>query len=229
MRSVWIAAPAIGAVAIVVAKAFIGDMVQEEARTRLHRIPFALIRMAITQVPRELRDDLAAEWTAELAFVLSGTEGLPVTGLVRGIRYSVGLLLAALAITDGLERGNSNSAGDLGRIVIGCASALLGSAGVADGILLVARHGLTITEFAGGACMTLRWATSGAMLALGKFAGFPPPFLLACASNVTFYVYQGDPVRLAWPGLGVGVVLRLPGSNRGHPHGHAATGSFTSR
>jgi len=36
------------------------------------------------------------------------------------------------------------------------------------------------------------------MLALGKFAGFPLPFLLACASNVKFYVYQGDPVRLAW-------------------------------
>jgi len=73
MRCVWIAAPAIGAVAIAVAKVVIGDMVQEKARTCLHRIPFALIRMAMTQVPRELRDDLAAEYTAELAFVLSGT------------------------------------------------------------------------------------------------------------------------------------------------------------
>jgi hypothetical protein len=44
------------------------------------------------RVPRDLRDDLAEEWQAELEFVLTGAEGMPLTRLVRGIRYTAGLL-----------------------------------------------------------------------------------------------------------------------------------------
>jgi hypothetical protein len=78
-------------------------MLQEEAATRLSRIPFALIRLATARLPRELRDDMAAEWRAELHFVLHGTEGLPLARLLRGIRYSLGMVKSAPAIADNLK------------------------------------------------------------------------------------------------------------------------------
>ena len=48
-------------------------------------------------------DDVAAEWRAELDFALRGTDGEPITRLLRGIRYSAGLLISAPAIADSLR------------------------------------------------------------------------------------------------------------------------------
>jgi hypothetical protein len=84
-------------------KAAVGSVLQEEDETRLGRIPLALIRLASARLPRELRDDLAAEWRAELYHVLHGREGRPLTRLLRGIRYSAGLVISAPAIADGLN------------------------------------------------------------------------------------------------------------------------------
>jgi hypothetical protein len=103
MSVLWVAALVIIATAISALKAAIGGMIREEACTRLGRIPFALIRLAARRVPAGMREDLAAEWTAELEFVLTGTDGMPLTRLVRGIRYSAGLLKSACEITDGLR------------------------------------------------------------------------------------------------------------------------------
>lgn len=103
MSGLWVAVLLLMGIAIGVVKAAVGDMIQEEARTRLGRIPFALIRIATLRVPPGLRDDLAAEWNAELGFLLTGTDGMPVTRLLRGIRYSAGFLLSARKITDALR------------------------------------------------------------------------------------------------------------------------------
>jgi hypothetical protein len=100
---------AIGAAAGGVLKAVMSGMMQEEASTRLNRIPLALIRLATTRVPDELRAELAAEWTAVLELVLRGTEGMPLTKLWRGIRYASGLLLSAGLIGEGLADANSRS------------------------------------------------------------------------------------------------------------------------
>jgi hypothetical protein len=108
MSSLWAAALVIGALVIGVAKAVIGDMIQEEARTRLGRIPFALIRLAGRRVSADMREDLTAEWTAELDFLLTGTAGMPLTRLARGIRYSAGLMLSAREITKGLARKDTS-------------------------------------------------------------------------------------------------------------------------
>ncbi len=80
----------------------LADLMSEEARTRLARIPFAIVRLARARLPRDLRDDLAQEWDAELMFVLTGTEGMPITRLLRGTRFALGLLRAAPAVADGL-------------------------------------------------------------------------------------------------------------------------------
>jgi hypothetical protein len=134
MSSIWVAAVVIVGMAIGIVKAAIGEMVQEEVSTRLGRIPFALIRLACIQVPPELRDDLAAEWNAELEFLLTGTDGMPLTRLVRGIRYSAALLFSAHAITDGLTRGNASRDARLTR-----SAAVLLVASTAGFIYVVAR------------------------------------------------------------------------------------------
>jgi hypothetical protein len=83
----------------------ITQMCQEEMRTRLSRLPNALIRLATSRLPAHARADLADEWQAELAFVLTGTAGLPLTRLLRGTRYAIGLLW----VSHGIARELSGS------------------------------------------------------------------------------------------------------------------------
>jgi hypothetical protein len=88
---------------VLVAEAVIGRILQEEAVRRLGRIPFALVSLASARLPRELREEVAAEWRAELDFALRGADGRPLTRLLRGIRYAAGLLMSAPAIADSLR------------------------------------------------------------------------------------------------------------------------------
>jgi transcriptional regulator with XRE-family HTH domain len=67
----------------------------EEIRGRLDRLPHLLIRLASRRVPGDVRDELIDEWTAELHEILHGAEALPVTRLVCGIRFGLGLLRTA--------------------------------------------------------------------------------------------------------------------------------------
>ena len=69
-------------------------MCQEEIQTRLGRLPNLLIRLAALRLPRDVRSDLASEWLAEVDRIVSGTEGLPVTRLLKGLRYAADLLRA---------------------------------------------------------------------------------------------------------------------------------------
>ena len=66
----------------------ITGMFDEEIRTRLSRLPNAVIFLIALRLPREIRRDLVDEWTAELLAVVSGTEGLPVTRLLAGLEYA---------------------------------------------------------------------------------------------------------------------------------------------
>jgi hypothetical protein len=70
----------------------LNTMCLEEIVTRIGGIPSALIRLAASRLPRQARDDLADEWRAELDFILRDTDGLPITRLLRGMRYAIGLL-----------------------------------------------------------------------------------------------------------------------------------------
>jgi DNA-binding transcriptional MerR regulator len=72
-----------------------GEMLKEEMQTRLCRIPNAVIRIAVLRLPEHSRSDLADEWLSELAFIVNDTEGLPVTRLLRGIRFAGSLLWTA--------------------------------------------------------------------------------------------------------------------------------------
>lgn len=72
-----------------------GEMLKEEMQTRLCRIPNAVIRVAVLRLPRQSRSEMAAEWLSELAFIVNDTEGLPVTRLLRGVRFAGSLLWTA--------------------------------------------------------------------------------------------------------------------------------------
>jgi hypothetical protein len=85
----WLLLPLAGAYALG------KTMAQQEAETRLSQLPSALIRLAVRRLPPDLRDDMAAEWKAELEFILTGTDGLPLTRLWRGTRYAGSLLASA--------------------------------------------------------------------------------------------------------------------------------------
>ena len=73
--------------------AVLTDMCKDEVRTRLDRLPYLLLRVAALRVSGAVRSDLTGEWDAELDFILHGTEGLPLTRLLRGVSYSADLLL----------------------------------------------------------------------------------------------------------------------------------------
>jgi hypothetical protein len=76
----------------------LGAMCSEEINTRIGRLPNALIHVAALRLPRDARSDLTDEWTAELDFIVSGTDGLPVTRLVRGLRFAASLLRVAPSV-----------------------------------------------------------------------------------------------------------------------------------
>jgi hypothetical protein len=101
MKTALILATAFATLIGVLVKTVLGAMVQEEAATRLSRLPIVLVRLAAARLPHGLRADLASEWQAELHHVLYGTEGIPLTRLMRGIQFSAGLLLSAPAVADG--------------------------------------------------------------------------------------------------------------------------------
>jgi exopolysaccharide biosynthesis polyprenyl glycosylphosphotransferase len=70
----------------------IAEMFSEEIKTRLSLLPYAALRLAALRVPRRTRQDVLGEWRAELDFILSDTDGLPLTRLIRGLHYSASLL-----------------------------------------------------------------------------------------------------------------------------------------
>jgi hypothetical protein len=72
-----------------------GNALSDEARGRLDRLPHTLLRLAGRRLPHDVRDDLTDEWEAELGAILAQAAGLPITRLVVGTRYSLGLLRVA--------------------------------------------------------------------------------------------------------------------------------------
>lgn len=88
----------------------VGDLVSEELRSRLHRMPYAVLRMAIRRLPAELRQNVGGEWLAELHYVLRRAQGLPLTRLVLAIRFTLGLLRTARRIGRELQAVRSGAA-----------------------------------------------------------------------------------------------------------------------
>jgi hypothetical protein len=75
------------------------DLVKDELRGQLERIPYGLLRLASLRVPPDLREALHdREWLPELHHILAESERLPITCLIRGTRYALGLVRAARVV-----------------------------------------------------------------------------------------------------------------------------------
>jgi len=75
----------------------IGDMVSEEVRDRLDHVPNAILRLAAQRLDVDQRSALYEEvWLADLAYYLRGDKARPVTRLILGTRFAVGILIAAM-------------------------------------------------------------------------------------------------------------------------------------
>lgn len=83
----------------------IGDMVSEEVRDRLDQLPHAILRLAAWQLDPVQRITLYEEvWQPDLAYFLKGDEARPVTRLIKGTSYALGILATARRITRHLDR-----------------------------------------------------------------------------------------------------------------------------
>jgi hypothetical protein len=78
--------------------AILGDLVSEEIRARLDRLPQALVSLAARRLPLDVREDLSEDWSVELNEILRGAEALPITRLYRGTRYALGRAHTAASI-----------------------------------------------------------------------------------------------------------------------------------
>lgn len=75
-------------------------MIKDEARGRLDRVPYALLRLARRRVPRELRVCLYdEEWLPELHYIMKRDEALPISRLLMGTLFALGILRTARRIS----------------------------------------------------------------------------------------------------------------------------------
>lgn len=80
--------------------AAVGELVSEEIRARLDRIPLALLTAAAKRLPADQRAELYEyAWLPELHHILRSDEAMPITRLVHGTRYAARLWLAAPTIS----------------------------------------------------------------------------------------------------------------------------------
>lgn len=143
MTGAWAVVLAVGGILL---GTTLADLIGEEVRGRLDRLPFLLIRHASARLAPDIRDSTEQEWVAELEAILERhcAEMLPVTRLVVGLRYAGGLARSVSAINKAL----SNSPSPESRLVVWLRTALTGgSPGIRE--LLVRSTALTLMSVIG--------------------------------------------------------------------------------
>src|ERR1700733_6986164 len=100
MNAAWIGLCGSALLVVWLLRDALTDMCKEEVRTRLTQLPYTLLRIVALRIPRPGRDDALAEWRAELDFILSETDGLPITRIVRGVWYSMAMLGLLMPFAD---------------------------------------------------------------------------------------------------------------------------------
>jgi hypothetical protein len=88
-----------------VALAVAGDLLSEEVRGWLDLVPHGLLRLAATRLDKSQRETIYRdEWIPELEYALKGKDARPVTRLIVGITYAVGVNFAAREVARRVER-----------------------------------------------------------------------------------------------------------------------------
>jgi hypothetical protein len=96
---------AVLSLALAVLVAALGELVSDEIRARLDRIPFAMLAAAARRLPAKQRADMHEQaWLPELHHILRGDQAMPITRLIHGTRFAAGLWLAAPRISRELKQ-----------------------------------------------------------------------------------------------------------------------------
>jgi hypothetical protein len=82
------------AVALIVLGALGRSLLTEEIRGRLDRLPGWLLRQAARQLDLEQQAIYDELWLPDLEYILRDTEGRPITRLLTGIKFAIGLLVS---------------------------------------------------------------------------------------------------------------------------------------
>lgn len=95
---------ALGSIGTFIVMAALGDMVSEEVRDRLDHLPHAILRLAARRLDPGQRAAIYEEvWLPDLAYFLKGDEARPVTRLIQGTRFAIGILTKARRIERNLS------------------------------------------------------------------------------------------------------------------------------
>src|SRR5690242_5563203 len=96
MAAIGIALGLLSAVLLVA----LGDLLSEEIRGWLDLVPRGILRLAAAQLDPAQRETIYdAEWLPELCYALRGAESRPITRLILGTRYALGLVVAARRVS----------------------------------------------------------------------------------------------------------------------------------
>jgi hypothetical protein len=89
----------------------LGDMASEEIRDRLDHMPHAILRLAARRLTPSQRTTIYQdEWLPELTHILRGAEARPITRLITGAIYALGILSTADQISRRLDRSSTEQA-----------------------------------------------------------------------------------------------------------------------
>ncbi|HSR26642.1 MAG TPA: hypothetical protein VLW53_24035 [Candidatus Eisenbacteria bacterium] len=158
------------AVVLAVLAAALLELLKDELRGQIERIPYALLALARQLVPPELRETLhGQEWLPELDHILTESDRLPITCLVQGTRYALGLVLAARTIAaelDGVRAAAPYGSPDRGsrvpiKLAVGAVAAAVsllsafGVFGVFAGLVVSLAGGLVVVCIVYAVCKEL--------------------------------------------------------------------------
>lgn len=89
---VWAMACFVGGLAVV----SFGDLVSEEVRGWLDLLPRGILRLAANRLEPDIREAIYEdEWLPELIYALRGAESRPITRVIKGTYFALGLFIAA--------------------------------------------------------------------------------------------------------------------------------------
>lgn len=93
----------------------LAGLLTKEVEGLLHLAPFTLLRLARRRLPVECRTDLYDEWHAELFEALHNKEKRPLSRFFLGLRYSLGLLIAARRVAREISEARITVRRSIGR------------------------------------------------------------------------------------------------------------------
>lgn len=111
MNAIWVGLGLLSGLVVAVAMSLLGD----EVKGWIGRVPYAILWVASRRVPPSHRAVLHGEWVADLAGALQDRSERPITRLLVGTRFAIGLVSGGrqVAIELGPVRANGNTTDQL--------------------------------------------------------------------------------------------------------------------